>query len=77
VAAAAPTTLAGMVKIAPYGSWTSPITASDVASAADSPQWVGWHRGETIRAALEAELSFYGQVFGFTAAGVPELELRS
>ncbi len=29
------------------------------------------------QAALEAELSFYGQVFGFTPPGVPMLELRS
>jgi dipeptidyl aminopeptidase/acylaminoacyl peptidase len=36
----------------------------------------GFRRAETIRTALEAELSFYGQVLGFTTPGVPELELR-
>jgi dipeptidyl aminopeptidase/acylaminoacyl peptidase len=36
----------------------------------------GFRKAETIVAALEAELSFYGQVFGFTPAGVPELDLR-
>ncbi|MDQ3512830.1 MAG: S9 family peptidase [Chloroflexota bacterium] len=33
----------------------------------------GFRRAETIVRALEAELSFYGQVFGFTPAGVIEL----
>ena len=28
----------------------------------------GFRKAETIRAAVEAELSFYGQVFGFTPA---------
>ena len=37
----------------------------------------GFRKAETIRAALEAELSFYGQVFGFTPPGVPVLELRT
>ncbi|HEX2134139.1 MAG TPA: prolyl oligopeptidase family serine peptidase [Actinophytocola sp.] len=37
----------------------------------------GFRKAETVRAALEAELSFYGQVFGFTPPGVPVLELRS
>jgi dipeptidyl aminopeptidase/acylaminoacyl peptidase len=36
----------------------------------------GFRRAETVVAALEAELSFYGQVFGFTPPGVPELPLR-
>ena len=35
----------------------------------------GFRRAETIIAAMEAELSFYGQVFGFEAPGVPRLEL--
>ncbi len=35
----------------------------------------GFRRAETIVAALEAELSFYGQVFGFTPPGVPVLPL--
>jgi len=30
---------------------------------------------ENVIASLEAELSFYGQVFGFTPPGVPVLEL--
>jgi dipeptidyl aminopeptidase/acylaminoacyl peptidase len=36
----------------------------------------GFRKAETIVAALEAELSFYGQVFGFTPEGIPVLELR-
>jgi dipeptidyl aminopeptidase/acylaminoacyl peptidase len=36
----------------------------------------GFRRADTIEAALAAELSFYGQVFGFTTPGVPTLELR-
>ncbi|MTD56436.1 prolyl oligopeptidase family serine peptidase [Amycolatopsis pithecellobii] len=36
----------------------------------------GFRKAETIIAALEAELSFYGQVFGFATPGVPELELH-
>ena len=37
----------------------------------------GFRRASTITAALEAELSFYGQVFGFTPPGVPVLELHT
>jgi acetyl esterase/lipase len=37
----------------------------------------GFRRASTVTAALEAELSFYGQVFGFTPPGVPVLELKS
>jgi dipeptidyl aminopeptidase/acylaminoacyl peptidase len=36
----------------------------------------GFRKADTIVAALEAELSFYGQVFGFTPEGIPVLELR-
>ncbi|HET6502998.1 MAG TPA: prolyl oligopeptidase family serine peptidase [Amycolatopsis sp.] len=36
----------------------------------------GFRKRETVIAALEAELSFYGQVFGFPTPGVPRLELR-
>jgi dipeptidyl aminopeptidase/acylaminoacyl peptidase len=36
----------------------------------------GFRKAETVTAALEAELSFYGQVFGFTTPGVPRLELH-
>jgi len=35
----------------------------------------GFRRAETVIAALEAELSFYGQVFGFNPPGVPKLKL--
>lgn len=35
----------------------------------------GFRRAETIVTALEAELSFYGQVFGFATPDVPKLEL--
>ncbi|TDV43645.1 S9 family peptidase [Actinophytocola oryzae] len=37
----------------------------------------GFRRASSVTAALEAELSFYGQVFGFVPPGVPVLELRS
>ncbi|MQA62109.1 MAG: prolyl oligopeptidase family serine peptidase [Actinophytocola sp.] len=37
----------------------------------------GFRRAENISAALEAEVSFYGQVFGFDTPGVPRLELRT
>jgi dipeptidyl aminopeptidase/acylaminoacyl peptidase len=37
----------------------------------------GFRRASTVIAALEAELSFYGQVFGFTPPGVPVLELHT
>ncbi|MGQ0837305.1 S9 family peptidase [Actinokineospora sp.] len=36
----------------------------------------GFRRAATIIAVHEAELSFYGQVFGFTPPGVPVLELH-
>ncbi|WNV86812.1 prolyl oligopeptidase family serine peptidase [Umezawaea sp. Da 62-37] len=36
----------------------------------------GFRKADTIATAIEAELSFYGQVFGFTPPGVPVLELR-
>ena len=35
----------------------------------------GFRRAATIIAALEAELSFYGQVLGFTPPGIPQLSL--
>jgi dipeptidyl aminopeptidase/acylaminoacyl peptidase len=35
----------------------------------------GFRRAETIIAALEAELSFYGQVLGFSPPGIPQLPL--
>jgi dipeptidyl aminopeptidase/acylaminoacyl peptidase len=37
----------------------------------------GFRRRDTMIAGLEAELSLYGQVFGFTPPGVPLLELRT
>jgi dipeptidyl aminopeptidase/acylaminoacyl peptidase len=37
----------------------------------------GFRRADTLIAALHAELSFYGQVFGFTPPDVPTLELRT
>ncbi len=36
----------------------------------------GFRRAENIVASLEAELSFYGQVWGFDPPGVPRLSLR-
>jgi dipeptidyl aminopeptidase/acylaminoacyl peptidase len=35
----------------------------------------GFRRADTIAAALEAELSFYGQVLGFDPPGIPRLKL--
>ena len=35
----------------------------------------GFRRADTIAAALEAELSFYGQVLGFTPPGITQLKL--
>jgi dienelactone hydrolase len=37
----------------------------------------GFRRLDTMVTALEAELSLYGQVFGFTPAGIPALELTT
>lgn len=37
----------------------------------------GFRKAESVVAALEAELSFYGQVLGFDPPGVPRLELVS
>ncbi|HKB31205.1 MAG TPA: prolyl oligopeptidase family serine peptidase [Streptosporangiaceae bacterium] len=37
----------------------------------------GFRRAETVVAALEAELSFYGQVLGFTPPGIPVLKLEA
>jgi dipeptidyl aminopeptidase/acylaminoacyl peptidase len=37
----------------------------------------GFRRASSVSTALEAELSFYGQVFGFVPPGVPVLELTS
>ena len=35
----------------------------------------GFRKAESIIASLEAELSFYGQIMGFTPPGVPPLPL--
>jgi dipeptidyl aminopeptidase/acylaminoacyl peptidase len=35
----------------------------------------GFRKAETVIAALEAELAFYGEIFGFTPPGVPPVEL--
>jgi len=37
----------------------------------------GFRKTETIIAALEAELSFYGQILGFEPPGIPELKLAA
>ncbi len=37
----------------------------------------GFRRAETIIASLEAELSFYGQIMGFTPPGVPPVALQA
>jgi dipeptidyl aminopeptidase/acylaminoacyl peptidase len=36
----------------------------------------GFRKAETIIAALEAELAFYGQIMGFTPPGVPPVKLE-
>ena len=53
-----------------------PAAASRTPTSAFAGEQHGFRRAETIRAALEAELSFYGQVFGFETPGVAKLELR-
>ena len=35
----------------------------------------GFRKAETIIASLEAEVSFYGQILGFTPPGVPRVAL--
>jgi len=35
----------------------------------------GFRKAESIVASLEAELSFYGQIMGFTPPGVPPVPL--
>ena len=35
----------------------------------------GFRKAETVIASLEAELAFYGEIFGFTPPGVPPVEL--
>jgi dipeptidyl aminopeptidase/acylaminoacyl peptidase len=35
----------------------------------------GFRKAETVVASLEAELAFYGEIFGFTPPGVPPVEL--
>jgi dipeptidyl aminopeptidase/acylaminoacyl peptidase len=35
----------------------------------------GFRRADTIVASLEAELSFYAQILGFSAPGIPALEI--
>jgi dipeptidyl aminopeptidase/acylaminoacyl peptidase len=35
----------------------------------------GFRKAESITAALEAELSFYGQILGFTPPGIPQVKL--
>ena len=37
----------------------------------------GFRKAETIIAALEAELSFYGQILGFDPPGIPKIEITS
>ena len=37
----------------------------------------GFRKADTIVAALNAELAFYGEVFGFSVPEVPPVELRS
>jgi dipeptidyl aminopeptidase/acylaminoacyl peptidase len=37
----------------------------------------GFRKADTIIAALEAELSFYGQILGFTPPGIPPVKLTS
>ena len=40
-----PVIVCGVVKIAQFGSWESPLTAETVAAAGTAPKWVGVHEG--------------------------------
>jgi hypothetical protein len=64
------------VATAPFGAWDSPVTAIAVTRAALPVAYLafpgeghGFRKAENIAPTPEAELSFYGQVFGFTPAG--------
>ncbi len=35
----------------------------------------GFRKAETVTAALEAEMAFYGEIFGFTPPGIPPIEM--
>ena len=35
----------------------------------------GFRKAETVTAAFEAELSFYGQILGFNPPGVPKIDI--
>ncbi len=37
----------------------------------------GFRKEETLIASMEAELSFYGQIFGFEPPGIPRVELTT
>ena len=54
---------------------SSPPTASRHAYLAFEGESHGFRRSETIITSLEAELSFYAQILGFTPPGIPELKL--
>jgi dipeptidyl aminopeptidase/acylaminoacyl peptidase len=37
----------------------------------------GFRKAETVITALEAELSFYGQILGFTPPGIPQITIKA
>jgi hypothetical protein len=67
-----------MTVTAPCGAWTSPVDARPAAAHNGSPDFAGTVGDEVwYRRPGPAELSLYGQVFGFTPPGVPLLELTT
>ncbi len=54
---------------------TWPRTASGTRTSPFAGESHGFRKAETVIAALEAELAFYGEIFGFTPPGVPPIEL--
>ena len=54
---------------------TWPRTASRYAYLAFEGESHGFRKARDDRRPLEAELSFYGQILGFTPPGVPEIKL--
>ena len=53
---------------------TWPSTASGTPTSSFEGESHGFRKAETRMTALEAELSFYGQILGFTPPGVPQIE---
>ena len=56
---------------------TWPRTASGTRTSPFAGESHGFRKAATIIAALEAELSFYGQILGFTPPGIPPVQLTT